>query len=134
MSVIGYSKSEVVEAIASCWARGSAGSSDALRHMEWLAEAGNALLKANDEAYRTAYGEPDGPDADLAAVPITGADIKRALIAQTVDKQLRGWRSLEGFRYNLVSNGGTDFATVQILDLILHLMTSRIRLMELRAK
>lgn len=69
MSVIGYSKSEVVEAIASCWARGSAGSSDALRHMEWLAEAGNALLKANDEAYRATYGEPDGPDADLAAVP-----------------------------------------------------------------
>ncbi len=50
MSVIGYSKSEIVGAIAACWAYGSAGSADALRRMERLAEAGNALWKANNLA------------------------------------------------------------------------------------
>ena len=116
MSVIGYERREVIEALASAWTRGSIGSSDNLRYMERMAFFGDALLEANAKAYAHTYNESIEREA-----PITVYEIKRGIVAKTVDSQRKGLDTLRGFRYNLIANDGTDFATVDILDWLLSL-------------
>lgn len=123
MSVIGYTKQEIVEALAASWNRGSVGSLDAQRYMGNLAEFGNLALLANTQAYNHTYHEETCPE-----LAINAQDIKRALIQQTVAQKQRGLHCLRGIRYNLMANDGTDFATKEILDWLLSMfmgMTNR---------
>ncbi len=116
MSVILYSRDEVLAAFAATWNRGSIGSLDAKRRLEYLAEAANRIMEGNRGAWNATYSDPAEPEA-----PVTGNEIKYALVAQTVDKKLRGYRCLRGLRYNLIANNGQDFATAEILDDLLGL-------------
>lgn len=116
MSVILYSREEVIAAFAATWNRGSIGSTDAQRRLEYLAEAANRIMEANRGAWDATYSDKAEPEA-----PITGKAIKYALVAQTVDHKLRGYLTLRGLRYNLVANNGQDFATAEILDDLLGL-------------
>lgn len=127
MSVIRYSKEEVVLALAACWDRGSIGSTDNLRYMGLMAEAGDKILVANGEAYKATYS--DGCDPEPA---ITAADIKRQLICATVDKKREGMRVFDGLRYNLIANNGQDFADMDILDWLFSLQRGAYRMLELR--
>ncbi len=116
MSVILYSRDEVLSAFAATWNRGSIGSLDAKRRLDYLAEAANRIMEGNRGAWNATYNDPAEPEA-----PVTGNEIKYALVAQTVDKKLRGYRCLRGLRYNLIANNGQDFATAEILDDLLGL-------------
>ncbi len=119
MSVILYSRDEVLAAFAATWNRGSIGSLGAQRRLEYLAEAARRIQSANMLAYNATYGDDIG--FTNGETPITGRSIKSALIAQTVDQKLRGYRCLRGLRYNLIANNGKDFATAEILDDLLGL-------------
>lgn len=122
MSVIHYEQDEIIAMIAATWNRGSVGSSDAIRYMDYLAEAGNRIMAANAKTYAATYC-----NESVGWQPITGKMIKGALIQQTVDKRLRGLRTLDGIRYNLIANNGQDFASAEILDDLLGMMTARVR-------
>ena len=116
MSVIYYTRDEVISALASAWTRGSIGSSDNLRYMERMAEFGNQLMEANSEAYGHTYKESLEPETAINA-----DEIKHAIVRQTVESKNRGLDALRGFRYNLIANDGTDFASMEILDWLLTL-------------
>ncbi len=128
MSVILYSREEVLEAIAASWYRGSIGSTDNLRYMDYLAEAGNRIMAANCQAWDATYSDKAEPEPD-----ITGREIKGAIIVKTIDTQLRGMRVLRGLRYNLIANSGEDFATTQILDDLLGMFAAMLDKAERRA-
>ena len=51
-------------------------------------------------------------------------DIKRAIVASTMETRKTGIRTLDGIRYNLVANNGQDFATVEVLDWLLAFMSA----------
>ena len=60
MSVILYSKDELLGAFAACWDRGSIGSLDAKRRFVYLAEAANRITEANRQAYNATYSDTAG--------------------------------------------------------------------------
>lgn len=128
MSVIAFTTREIVDIIAAHWSHGSAGSSDALRRLEYLAEFGNKLFAANAMAYQATYGEICEPE-----FMIEGRHIKSALISMTGDRKMRGNRNLRSLRYNLIANNGQDFADAEILDGLLGLYDSALTLNELRS-
>lgn len=128
MSVILYTREEVIGAIAATWNRGSIGSTDNLRYMEYLAEAGNRIMEANRGAWDGTYEDKAEPEPI-----ITGAAIKRALIQQTVEAKLRGMRTLRGLRYNMIANNGQDFGTAEVLDDLLGMFSRAMDIAERRA-
>lgn len=119
MSVIHYAHDELTAMAATCWNRGSIGSTDNLRYMERMAEGVTLISKANTDAYNATYTR-DEVTAEHSV--ITARDIKMGIVGQTIDARRMGIRTLEGIRYNLVANDGQDFATVQILDWLLNFM------------
>lgn len=127
MSVISYAYDEIVMAIAASWNLGSIGSSDAARHLDYLAEAGNRIQAANAAAYEATYSDP------VEIIPIAARMIKNAIVGQTIDKKLQGRRVLSGIRYNLVANNGKDFATAEILDDLLMMVSAQWAMSENRA-
>lgn len=137
MSVICYDHTEILAAFAATWNRGSAGSTDALRHLEYLAEAAARIQEANLAAYNATYPREAATGLSslesLTAARITASDIKGALIRQTVDDRNRGMRTLRGLRYNLIANNGQDFATAEILDDLLSMFTAAFDRAERRA-
>jgi hypothetical protein len=111
MSVILYSREEIVTALAASWNRGSIGSTDNIRYMDYLAEAGNRIMAANRQAWDATYEDKAEQEID-----INGRSIKAQLIRDTAQSKLDGLRTLRGLRYNLIANNGQDFATTEILD------------------
>lgn len=137
MSVILYDRDEILAAFAATWNRGSIGSTDNLRYMDYLAEAAGRIQAANKEAYNATYPSDAATGLHdlngLTIPPITGRDIKCAIIAKTVDSKLRGYRTLRGLRYNLISNNGCDFATTEVLDDLLAMFQAAFDQAEQRA-
>jgi len=120
MSVIQYCADEMIDAIAACWDRGSIAGAESGRWLDYLAQQGQNTLKANAEAYNATYSDCAEPDLN-----ITRDRIKNAIVFQTIERKLRGYRCLSGIRYNLIANNGKDFATVEILDFLLTLTTAK---------
>jgi len=90
-----------------------------------MAEFGNQVLEANSRAYEHTYAE----SVDRGR-PIEASEIKRAIVAKTVESRRRGLDVLRGLRYNLIANDGTDFATADILDWLLTLFMGLMDLAE----
>ena len=118
MSVIHYGCDELLAMAATCWNRGSIGSSDNIRYMERMAEGIDLISEANTQAWNATYSDP------AEAVKIQPREIKRAIVASTMETRKTGIRTLEGIRYNLVANNGQDFATVEVLDWLLAFMSA----------
>lgn len=121
MSVILYTHPEIVSMLATCWTRGSAGSTDALRFMEKMAQAGTLISRANADAYNATYTRDPEPAQPFE---VTARDIKSVMMRATVNTRREGIRTLDGIRYNLVANNGQDFATAEILDWLLTFMSA----------
>ena len=118
MSVIHYEYDELLAMAATCWNRGSIGSSDNLRYMERMAEGIDLISEANTQAWNATYSDP------AEAVKLQPREIKRAIVSSTMETRKTGIRTLEGIRYNLVANNGQDFATVEVLDWLLTFMSA----------
>ena len=58
MSVIHYGCDELLAMAATCWNRGSIGSSDNIRYMECMAEGINLISEANTQAWNATYSDP----------------------------------------------------------------------------
>src|SRR4051812_34259150 len=123
MSVIGYGKRDILDMLAATWHRGSAGSSDAKSYMVRLAQEATSVMVANHAAYVETYGPERSGTLEE---PITAAEINSALVRATVDSNRNGLRTLAGLRYNLVSNDGRDFASVDDLDFLLRLTAAEL--------
>lgn len=127
MSVIRYGRDEMIDAIAACWDRGSIAGTESGRWLDYLAQQGQATLAANTDAYNATYSDCAEPELD-----ITRDSIRNAIVSQTIERKLRGFRCLSGLRYNLIANNGKDFATVEILDFLLTLTVSRLESLDRR--
>ncbi len=121
MSVIRYDRDEMIDAIAACWDRGTIAGAESGRWLDYLAQQGTDTLKANCAAYNATYSDCAEPEEN-----ITRDAIKNVIVFNSQERKLRGFRCLSGIRYNLIANNGKDFATVEILDFLLTLTTSRL--------
>lgn len=117
MSVILYSKSEIVDMLAACWNHGSIGSLDGKRRLERYAEMGARISEANRQAYEATY-----PDDPAESATFTADEVCGAIVRQTVERKQRGLRTLDGIRYNVIANNGQDFATADILEDLVSLL------------
>lgn len=112
MSVIFYEADELA-AVASLTVGNLA--SDAGKHdIAWIVDDLAEYSRENAEAFRTSY--PSDPAQGVTAEQIK-AEIRPIYKAEHIKTAKR---VLAGLRYNLISNGGTDFASVRTLSLILH--------------
>lgn len=114
MSVATLTSIDYIEVFAASWCYGSAGSSDALRRFERMAEQATAVMNANLQAYCHTYDETYEPGES-----ITASDLKRVVGSIDINRRQRAYNNFESIRYNLVANDGTDFATQEILEALL---------------
>ena len=112
MSVIFYEADELA-AVASLTV-GNLASDQGKSDIAWIVDDLSEYSRENAEAFRATY--PADPAQGVTAEQIK-AEIRPIYKAEQIGK---AQRVLAGMRYNLVSNAGTDFASVRTLGLILH--------------
>lgn len=135
MSVIGYERRDIVFMIAACWNYGSIGGSSAGVMIKDLADLGNQIMAANQAAYDCTYPQESATGLHhlTSMDPINPNMIKNAIVGATVESKQIGFRTLRGIRYNLIANNGKNFATAEILDGLLTMVTARLDMAERRA-
>lgn len=109
MSTVKFSRNQIVNMMAASWAFGSTASCAGKRNMEQLAEAATRIIAANTAAFLA-------PNAPASKQPdVTAQELELAFLGMTVQKQSEALITIDRLQYNLVSNDGHNFATLEIM-------------------